>query len=81
MSAVGFIWSDDQRAQVIPGATVVIAGSPNHDAGRYVVETVGVRFVFVKPAGGGPSLSVPWDRLDPESLNAPAQGDLFGGGL
>lgn len=78
-----FKWTAEQRAQVVEGATMCIDGSPNHDSGRYEVTSAGERFVFLRALYGGPALSVPWHRCDPDTLCLPPdprQLDMFGGG-
>ena len=70
-----FVWSDADKARCVPGATVCVSGSPNHESGRYTVTGAGPRFVFV--VSGGVGMSVAWHWCDPATLVSEAQRELF----
>ncbi len=81
MITTRFTWTGEQKASVVPGASVVVTGSANHESGRYTIASAGARFVFACSTPGGPAFAVPWDRCDPSTLNLPPdprQLGLFG---
>lgn len=81
MSAVRFMWTEEQKESVVPGATVVIEGEHMLPTQRYKIASSDREGVLFED---GAHLSlVPWFRCDPSTLNLPPdprQGNLFGGG-
>lgn len=73
-----FAWSEEQREQVIAGATIVVH-SPMF-SGRREIKEVGETWLSFLDAGF--ASSVPWHFCDPSTLCLPAdprQLGLFGG--
>ena len=62
-----YTWTAEQRARVVPGATVFVEGSPHYDDGTYAIvgRLEGFLLVFTE----GANASVPWHRANPATLS------------
>ncbi len=62
-----FTWSDEQRAQAVPGATVVVHSGVVASPLRYTIHEVYGHGGGVSVCGGDVMLA--WSCLDPDSLS------------
>lgn len=61
-----FIWSEQQKQEIIPGMSIMIETSPSYQTGRYDIIGKLNGFILIRLNGVG--ASVPWHRCNPETI-------------